>query len=261
MHAAQGQVEIAICGKYVELHDAYMSIVEALRHAAVDNGTNVRMRWVNTEDIEERGAEALLNGVDGILVPGGFGERGIEGKIRAVRHAREQRIPFFGICLGMQCAVIEYARNVMGLDGANSSEFASDTPYPVIDLMPDQNGVMKGGTMRLGAYPCQLLEGSKARACYPTATVSERHRHRWEVNPEYVGSLQDGGLTVSGLSPDGRLVEIVEMSDHPFYVAVQFHPELKSRPERPHPLFRHFVAAALSHQNAPTTSHLGTVRS
>jgi len=261
MHAARGEVEIAICGKYVELHDAYMSIVEALRHAAVENGTNVRMRWVNTEDIEERGAAALLHGVDGILVPGGFGERGIEGKIRAVRHAREHRIPFFGICLGMQCAVIEYARNVMHLDGANSSEFDAGSPHPVIDLMPDQAGVVKGGTMRLGSYACELEPGSRARECYQRDAVSERHRHRWEVNPRYLQDLQEQGLCVSGLSPDGRLVEIVEITDHPFYVAVQFHPEFKSRPERPHPLFNRFMAAALSRDMQPSQTDLGTVRS
>jgi CTP synthase len=261
MRSAQGEVEIAICGKYVELHDAYKSIVEALRHAGVENHTNVKMRWVNTEDIEERGAAALLHGVDGILVPGGFGERGIEGKIRAIRLARENRVPFFGICLGLQTAVIEFARNVMKLQDANSSVFAPNTAHPVIDLMPDQAGVVKGGTMRLGAYHCILKADSRAQQCYQKPEIQERHRHRWEVNPAYVEALEKHGLCISGRSPDGRLVEIVEIADHPFYVAVQFHPELKSRPERVHPLFGNFVAAAKAHGAVESPRDLGAVRS
>jgi len=244
LQAAEQRVEIAICGKYVQLHDAYKSIIEAFTHAGADNGVQVRIRWVSSEDVETRGAEAMLAGVQGILVPGGFGERGIEGKIAAVGYARQQRIPFLGICLGLQCAVIEFARAVAGLADAHSSEFVPGGAHPVIDLMPDQEGVVKGGTMRLGAYPCTIRPGTVAERCYATREIHERHRHRWEVNPQYVPVLEAHGLVISGQSPDGRLVEIVELADHPFFVAVQFHPELKSRPERPHPLFRHFVAAA-----------------
>ncbi len=244
LHAAREEVEIAVCGKYVDLEDAYKSIIEALTHAGVDNDVVVRIRWVNSEEVEGRGAAALLRGVDGVLVPGGFGERGIEGKIAAIRWARENRVPLFGICLGLQCAVIEFARNVLQLPKANSSEFEPSTPDAVIDLMPDQEGVAKGGTMRLGAYPCVLEDGSLAARSYGESQVHERHRHRWEVNPAYTDKLESGGMKLSGISPDGRLVEIVEIPEHPFFLAVQFHPELKSRPERPHPLFSRFVAAA-----------------
>jgi CTP synthase len=244
LKSAVDPVEIALCGKYVQLHDAYKSIIEAFTHAGVDNGVQVRIRWVSSEDVEARGAEAMLAGVQGILVPGGFGERGIEGKIAAVAYARQQRIPFLGICLGLQCAVIEFARSVAGLAEAHSSEFVPGGAHPVIDLMPDQEGVVKGGTMRLGAYPCTIRPGTLAERCYATREIHERHRHRWEVNRQYVPALEQHGLVVSGQSPDGRLVEIIELADHPFFIAVQFHPELKSRPERPHPLFRHFVAAA-----------------
>ncbi len=244
LQAAVDDVEIAVCGKYVQLQDAYKSIIEAFTHAGVENGVRVRIRWVNSEDVESRGAGALLRGVCGVLVPGGFGERGIEGKIAAIRWAREEGVPMFGICLGLQCAVVEYARNVLGLADANSSEFAPTTPHPVIDLLPDQNGALKGGTMRLGSYPCTLRPGSLAAACYGVGEVEERHRHRWEVSPAYVERLVAAGMAISGLSPDGRLVEIVEVPEHPFFLAVQFHPELKSRPERPHPLFGRFVAAA-----------------
>ncbi len=244
LHAAREEVEIAVCGKYVDLQDAYKSIIEALTHAGVDNDVVVRIRWVNSEEVEGRGAAALLRGVDGVLVPGGFGERGIEGKIAAIRWARENRVPLFGICLGLQCAVIEFARNVLQLPKANSSEFEPSTPDAVIDLMPDQEGVAKGGTMRLGAYPCVLEDGSLAARSYGESQVHERHRHRWEVNPAYTDKLESGGMKLSGISPDGRLVEIVEIPEHPFFLAVQFHPELKSRPERPHPLFSRFVAAA-----------------
>jgi CTP synthase len=244
LKAATDPVEIALCGKYVQLHDAYKSIVEAFTHAGADNGVQVRIRWVSSEDVETRGAEAMLSGVHGILVPGGFGERGIEGKIAAVGYARRQRIPFLGICLGLQCAVIEFARGVAGLADAHSSEFVPGGAHPVIDLMPDQEQVPKGGTMRLGSYPCVLRPGTLAEKCYGAREIQERHRHRWEVNPEYVPVLQQHGMVISGQSPDGRLVEIIELPEHPFFVAVQFHPELKSRPERPHPLFRSFVAAA-----------------
>jgi len=244
------EVEIAVCGKYVQLQDAYKSIIEAFTHAGVENRVRVRIRWVSSEEVEGRGAAALLRGVSGVLVPGGFGERGIEGKIAACRWAREHRVPLFGICLGLQCAVIEFARNVLGLAEANSSEFAPATPDPVIDLLPDQNGVVKGGTMRLGSYPCKLRAGSLAAAAYGTAEVHERHRHRWEVSPAYAERLAAAGMAISGVSPDGQLVEIVEIPEHPFFLAVQFHPELKSRPERPHPLFRRFVAAAKAQRDA-----------
>jgi CTP synthase len=244
LKAAEKRVEIALCGKYVQLQDAYKSIIEAFTHAGVENDVQVRIRWVSSEDVEARGAEAMLSGVQGILVPGGFGERGIQGKIEAIGYARRQGIPLLGICLGLQCAVIEFARNVVGLADANSSEFEPDCTDPVIALMPDQEGVIKGGTMRLGAYPCVLRPGTLAERCYGVSPVSERHRHRWEVNRDYVERLEAHGMCISGLSPDGRLVEIVEIPTHPFFLAVQFHPELKSRPERPHPLFSHFIAAA-----------------
>jgi CTP synthase len=244
LKSVEHRVEIAVCGKYVQLQDAYKSIIEAFTHAGVENGAQVRIRWVSSEDVEARGAEALLAGVHGILVPGGFGERGIEGKIAAVGYARQQGIPFLGICLGLQCAVIEFARAVVGLADAHSSEFVPSGAHPVIDLMPDQAGVVKGGTMRLGAYPCTIRPGTLAERCYGTREIQERHRHRWEVNPQYVALLEQHGLVISGLSPDGRLVEIIELPAHPFFIAVQFHPELKSRPERAHPLFRQFVAAA-----------------
>jgi CTP synthase len=246
LKAAERPVEIAICGKYVQLHDAYKSIIEAFTHAGVVHDVRVHIRWVSSEDVESRGAEALLAGVHGVLVPGGFGERGIEGKIAAVRWARQSGVPLFGICLGLQCAVIEFARNELELADANSSEFEPDCRNPVIDLMPDQEGVIKGGTMRLGAYPCVLEPGSLAEKAYGTREVRERHRHRWEVNPRYIEPLETHGMRVSGRSPDRRLVEIVEIPSHPFFLAVQFHPELRSRPERPHPLFSRFVAAAVA---------------
>jgi CTP synthase len=258
LRAASEAVEIVVCGKYVQLHDAYKSIIEALTHAGVENDAQVRIRWVNSEDVERQGAAALLGGAAGVLVPGGFGERGIEGKIAAIRWARENRVPLLGICLGLQCAVIEFARDVVGLSGANSSEFDAKTPYPVIDLMPDQHGVPKGGTMRLGSYPCVLHAGSIAQESYGTLSIDERHRHRWEVNPAFIDTLAQHGLQVSGSSPDGRLVEIIEIPSHPFFVAVQFHPELKSRPERAHPLFRRFVAAAKAGRKQPAGSvHAG----
>ncbi|GAB2717389.1 CTP synthase [Paenibacillus thermoaerophilus] len=240
------KTEIAIVGKYVALHDAYLSIVEALGHAGFDADAEVNIRWVNAEEVYEHNVAEILSGVQGILVPGGFGDRGIEGKIAAIRYAREQRIPFFGICLGMQVAVIEYARNVAGLTGANSSEIQPATPYPVIDLLPEQKDIEDlGGTMRLGLYPCKLAENSLAAACYESELIYERHRHRYEFNNEYRELLEKAGLRISGTSPDGRLVEIVELPDHPWFLAVQFHPEFTSRPNRPQPLFRQFVRAAL----------------
>ena len=237
-------VEIAICGKYVNLVDAYKSIIESFMHAGIANDVHVDIRWVNVEDVEKDGAEAYLKGVDGVLVPGGFGDRGIEGKIQAIQYARENRIPFMGICLGLQCAVIEFARNVCGLN-AHSSEFDPDTEHPVIDLMLEQRSRTKmGGTMRLGAYPLHIEKGTLAYRLYGVADTSERHRHRWEVNNDYRDILAKHGLVISGLSPDRNLVEIIEIPDHPFFIASQFHPEFKSRPQRPHPMFKGLVNAA-----------------
>lgn len=243
------QVEIAIVGKYVALHDAYLSIVEALAHAGIDANTEVNIRWVNAEEITEENVEAELADVHGILVPGGFGDRGIEGKVTAIRYAREQQIPFFGICLGMQVAVIEFARSEARLNGANSSEINPATEYPVIDLLPEQKDIEDlGGTMRLGLYPCKLQEGSLAMSCYNDELVYERHRHRYEFNNEYREVIEGAGLKISGTSPDGRLVEIVELPSHLWFLAVQFHPEFVSRPNRPQPLFREFVKAAMKHR-------------
>jgi CTP synthase len=240
-----GSVTIAIVGKYVMLSDAYISVVESLKHAGVKTGTIVNIRWVLSEDIEKKGAVELLAGVHGILVPGGFGDRGIEGKIQAIEYARKNNIPFLGLCLGMQTAVIEYARNVAGMPGAHSTEFDPNAPYPVIDLMPDQHNVVdKGGTMRLGRFPCHISSGSLAAKVYGEETISERHRHRYEVNNDLRSNLEKAGLVFSGLSPDGRLVEMVELPSHPYFIACQFHPELKSRPDNPHPLFVGFVTAA-----------------
>jgi CTP synthase len=245
MTEAEGEVSIAVCGKYVHLNDAYKSIIEAFTHAGAHNDVKVDVRWIDAEDIESQGAERYLSDVAGILVPGGFGERGIQGKIEAVRYARENKIPYLGICLGLQSAVIEFAKNVCGLEEAGSSEFNAGCPDAVIDLMRDQeHDGDKGGTMRLGAYPCHIKPGTLAEQCYGGAVVSERHRHRWEVNNKYRDCFEDHGLLISGTSPDGELVEIIELRDHPFFVAVQFHPELKSRPNRPHPLFKALVRAA-----------------
>lgn len=240
--------EIAIVGKYVALHDAYLSIVEALGHAGYDADSEVKLRWVNAEEIDDENVSEMLKGVHGILVPGGFGDRGIEGKVSAIRYAREQQIPFFGICLGMQVAVIEYARSVAGLFNANSAEINPSTPYPVIDLLPDQKDIEDmGGTMRLGLYPCKLKPGSLAATEYNDELVYERHRHRYEFNNEYRERIESAGLRISGTSPDGRLVEMVELPEHPWFLAVQFHPEFTSRPNRPQPLFRGFVRAALKY--------------
>ncbi|HER43605.1 MAG TPA: CTP synthase [Candidatus Eisenbacteria bacterium] len=237
-------VDIAIVGKYIQIVDAYKSIIESFTHAGVANDVHVNLRWVDAEKIEEDGPEKWLDSADGILVPGGFGERGTEGKITAVRYARENGVPYLGICLGMQMAVIEFARNVCGLE-AGSSEFDHDVPHPVIDLMRDQRSQSKmGGTMRLGAYPCVLSKGTLAYRLYGEEEISERHRHRWEVNNEYRDLLAEKGLVFSGLSPKGDLVEIIELPGHPYFIAGQFHPELKSRPMRAHPLFRGLVAAA-----------------
>ncbi len=240
----EGRVTIGICGKYTDLLDAYKSINESFVHAGAENNVRVDLKWVKAEEIEQGGAERHLQGIDGLLIPGGFGERGVEGKIDAIRHVRENRIPFFGICLGLQCAVIEFARNVCGLTVANSTEFRK-TNQNVIDLMLDQKSVKKlGGTMRLGAYPCVLTKGTKAYAAYRKELIHERHRHRYEVNNKFRKILSEHGMVLSGVAPDNSLVEIIELRDHPWFVAGQFHPELKSRAVTPHPLFRDFVKAA-----------------
>jgi len=243
------ELEIAIVGKYTELPDAYISVSEALGHAGLHHRVDVKVRWIRSEQIERIPAEEVgreLEGVAGVLVPGGFGYRGIEGKIRAIRWAREQQVPYLGLCLGLQCAVIEFARVALGTEDANSSEFNVFTEHPVIDLMPDQQDVAdKGGTMRLGLYPARLEPGSRVRAAYGDEVVYERHRHRFEVNNAYRDRLGEAGMWFSGVSPDGRLVEFIELRDHPWFVATQAHPELKSRPNRPHPLFRDFVGAAV----------------
>jgi CTP synthase len=239
-------VRIAVVGKYVALPDAYLSVVEALGHAGLHHGVEVDVAWVPADDLQAPGAaERALQGVHGVLVPGGFGVRGIEGKVAAARHARVRGVPYLGICLGLQVAVVEFARNVLGLTEANSSEFAPDTPHAVIDLMPDQRDVTDmGGTMRLGVYPCKLAAGSLAAAAYGEPVVYERHRHRWEVANRYRGRLAEAGMVFSGLSPDDRLVEVIELPDHPWFVGTQAHPEFRSRPNRPQPLFRDFVGAA-----------------
>jgi CTP synthase len=244
---ASEPVSIAIVGKYVNLHDAYLSVMEALAHGGFSSGAAVDLFWVASDELASGGADEALAAADGVLVPGGFGIRGIEGKIEAIRYAREERVPFLGICLGLQCAVVEFARNVCGLEGANSSEFDPATSHPVIDLLPEQKDISDmGATMRLGAQPCHLVPGTRAAAAYGEQVVYERHRHRWEVNPVYQEPLERCGLVVSGHTKDGRLVEIVELPDHPFFVAGQFHPELRSRPTHPHPLFREFVGSALA---------------
>lgn len=246
MHPGHGKVRIAIVGKYVNLTESYKSLAEALTHGGIANDCRVHLSYLDSEKIEQEGIDGLLDGVDGILVPGGFGERGTEGKIKAIEYARTRKIPFFGICLGMQMAVVEYARNVCHLDDAFSSEFKEDCANPIIHLMEEQKGVSrKGGTMRLGAYPCTLAKGSFAQKAYGTLDISERHRHRYEFNNDYRDLLVSNGLILSGINKEGDLVEIVEISDHPWFVGCQFHPEFKSKPLNPHPLFRAFIAAAL----------------
>ncbi len=246
-----GEVKIAVVGKYIDLQDAYKSIYESLAHAGVGNDCSVKIIRVDSEDVERDGAQKYLSGADGILIPGGFGDRGIEGKILAAKYARENKIPYFGICLGMQIAVIEYARNVLGLDGANSAEFNESTLYPVITIMDDQKDIVdKGATMRLGSYECALVDGSRAASAYGQNSVRERHRHRFEYNNAYRKRLEDAGLSVAGLNPKRNLVEIVEVKDHPWMVGVQFHPEFQSKPSKPHPLFCAFVAEALKKASA-----------
>jgi CTP synthase len=243
---SRGSIKIGIVGKYVHLKDSYKSLHEALVHGGLASDCRVELEYIDSEQVEQQGPEALLASLDAVLVPGGFGDRGTEGKIAAIGYARQNKIPFFGICLGMQLAVVDYARNVAGLSGANSSEFDKDTPYAVIDLMPEQRNVRnKGATMRLGAYPCVLTAGTLAAEAYGGTEISERHRHRYEFSNDYRDKLVEAGLVLSGTSPDKRLVEMIELRDHPFFVGCQFHPEFKSRPLSPHPLFARFVRAAL----------------
>mgnify|MGYP000963422852 FL=1 len=240
---------IALVGKYVSLQDAYLSVAESLRHAGYSHGSAIEIKWVNSEEVTRANVREFLENVDGILVPGGFGDRGIEGKIEAIRFAREQRIPYLGLCLGMQLAVVEFARNVMGWQDANSTEFNPATTHPVIDLLPDQKDLAeKGGTMRLGGYLCRLEPGTAAYRAYQQETIVERHRHRYELNNLYRDDLARAGLVFSGIWPDGCLVEIIENPAHPWFVATQFHPEFKSRPNRPHPMFRDFIGAARKYQ-------------
>ncbi len=253
------ELEVALVGKYIELPDAYLSVTEALRHAGWAEERTIAIRWVDSERLTEGDLEERLGGAAGIVVPGGFGHRGIEGKVLAARYARERRVPYLGLCLGLQCGVIEFARDVVGERDANSTEFDLFTEAPVIDLMPDQREVEdKGGSMRLGLYPARLSPGSKAEAVYGTEVIYERHRHRFEVNNQYREALEQAGMDISGRSPDGRLVEIVELRDHPWFVASQFHPEFRSRPDRPHPLFLGFVRAAMGEDvGRPATSLAG----
>jgi CTP synthase len=249
--ATKPPVRIALVGKYVQLEDAYLSVVEALRHSGFQHGCGIDIDWVDSETLDDSEVRGRLEEADGILIPGGFGVRGIEGKITASRIARDLKIPYLGVCLGMQMAVADFARHVVGLDGANSTEFDPETPYPVIDLLPEQKEINDmGGTMRLGADPIKLHEGTKAREIYGEAVIYERHRHRYEVNNFLRKRLEAAGLVISGTSPDERLVEIIELADHPYFVASQYHPEFKSRPQRPAPLFREFVKAALEYRNA-----------
>ncbi len=247
IHARSKTVTIALCGKYVQLHDAYLSIAEALAHGGYETDAKVEIRWVDTEKLTKANVEEVLCGVDGVLIPGGFGIRGIEGKVEACRYARERNIPYLGICLGMQVAVIEFARNVLGIEDANSSEFVPEGEHSVIDLMPDQYGVKMGGTMRLGAYPCLIL-GDRLKKAYGQELVQERHRHRFEFNNDYREAFEKGGMTIAGTSPDGHLCEAVELDSNDFFVGVQFHPEFKSRPNCAHPLFREFIRAAVRHR-------------
>ena len=257
IHEATEPVTIAVVGKYVNLRDAYLSVMEALRHGGFHHGCDVEIEWVASDDLGDGDTDRKLEGADGILIPGGFGVRGVDGKVDAVRFARERGVPFLGICLGLQCAVIEFARHVAGLETANSSEFDPMNDHPVIDLLPEQRNVTDlGASMRLGAQPCHLVPGTLAARAYGSDVVYERHRHRWEVNPAYHERLELHGMVLAGNSHDGRLTEIIELPDHPFFVASQFHPELRSRPTRPHPLFRDFIGAAVAHRRAPASAEV-----
>ena len=248
MQSPTRQIEVALVGKYVQLSDAYLSVVEALVHGGIAVEGEVKLRWINAEDIEEQGPEKFLNNVSGIIVPGGFGIRGVDGKVKAIEYARQHKIPFLGLCLGMQCAVIEWARNLANLEGANSAEFDSESPHPVINLLPEQHDVVDlGGTMRLGLYPCRLAPDTLAASLYQQEVIYERHRHRYEFNNAFRSLLLETGYLISGTSPDGRLVEIIELTGHPFFMATQFHPEFRSRPNNAHPLFLGFVKAAVDY--------------
>jgi CTP synthase len=254
------RVEVAIVGKYVRLGDAYLSVVEALRHAAIELGSDFTIRWINAEDIEVHGPERYLDGAHGIIVPGGFGIRGVDGKIAAITYARTRQIPFLGLCLGMQCCVIEWARHVAHLDNAHSSEFNPEAQNPVINLLPEQQDVVDlGGTMRLGLYPCRLTPHTLAFNLYQEEVIYERHRHRYEFNNAYRNLFTESGYAISGTSPDGRLVEIVELPGHPFFIASQFHPEFQSRPSNPHPLFRGFIRASLAQHPAHSEGNVEEV--
>jgi CTP synthase len=245
MKKCEGETVIGLVGKYVELRDAYLSVAEALNHAGIENGTNVTIKWIHSEEVTQDNYTEMFKDLDGVLIPGGFGDRGIEGKILASKYARETKTPFFGICLGMQMAVVDFAKHVLAFEDADSSEFNEETTHPLIHLMPDQKDIEnKGGTMRLGIYPCKLSEGSKAREAYGEDLIYERHRHRYEFNNEFRDIVESNGMKITGLSPDERLVEIIEIEDHPWYLAAQFHPEFKSRPTKSHPLFREFVKAS-----------------
>ena len=249
------RVEIAIVGKYVQLSDAYLSVMEALRHAAIAMGGDLHLRWINSEDLETEAAERYLEGVNGLLVPGGFGNRGVDGKIRAVQYAREHQIPFLGLCLGMQCSVIEWAQHVAELEDANSAEFEPNGKHPVINLLPEQQDVVDlGGTMRLGLYPCRIAPNTLAFKLYQEEVIYERHRHRYEFNNAYRNLFLETGYAISGTSPDGRLVEIIELPNHPFFIATQFHPEFQSRPSAPHPLFKGFVQAVMARSQSTADS-------
>ena len=242
--------KVALVGKYVSLHDAYISVVESLKHGGVANETDVEIQWVDSERVSSYNVVDVLKDADAIIVPGGFGNRGIEGMITAIRYAREHQIPYLGLCLGMQLTLVEYARNVIGWKDAQSHEFSETTTHPVIHIMPDQDGVTDlGGTLRLGSYPCVLADGSKAMELYGTKEIHERHRHRYEVNNEFRDAFVENGMRLSGLSPDERIVEIVEIPSHPWFIATQAHPEFKSRPNKAHPLFKGFIAAALENHN------------
>jgi CTP synthase len=247
-------VKIALVGKYIALHDAYISVVEALKHGGIAERATVEIKWVDSEDVTPENVGDIFSDVSGILVPGGFGLRGVEGKILAAQYAREHKIPFLGLCLGMQVAIIEFARHVCGFNDAHSVELDPNTTHPVIALMPDQNGVEDiGGTLRLGSYPCILDKSSRAYEVYGQEEIEERHRHRYEVNNDFRAALTEKGMRLCGTSPDGRIVEMIELPDHPWFIATQAHPELKSRPNRPHPLFKGFVEAAISYRSEPTS--------
>ncbi len=256
------QIEIAIVGKYIRLSDAYLSVVEALRHAAIAIGSDLNLRWISSEELETYGAEHFLKGIGGIVVPGGFGFRGVDGKITAIQYARENQIPFLGLCLGMQCSVIEWAQHVAKLENANSAEFVPDATNPVINLLPEQQDVVDlGGTMRLGLYPCRIAPNTLAASLYQEEVIYERHRHRYEFNNAYRNLFLDTGYTISGTSPDGRLVEIIELAQHPFFIATQFHPEFRSRPSTPHPLFQGFIQAAIRHAHGEEPNSISALSS